>query len=95
MRRQEVLYDGDQRYDVILGEQTLYTNVGGPELMQAQTDRLLHDIDLPSLTLRILPTAGAERTRPLPQSLRPAAPRSRIRRHHQGDFAEGSLLLGL
>ncbi|MER7646805.1 MULTISPECIES: Scr1 family TA system antitoxin-like transcriptional regulator [Streptomyces] len=65
MRRQEVLYDGDHHYDVILGEQAPYTNVGGPELMQAQTDRLLRDIDLPSLTLGTLPTAGAERTRPL------------------------------
>ncbi|MFH8747145.1 DUF5753 domain-containing protein [Streptomyces rimosus] len=58
MRRQEVLYDGEHHYDVILGEQALYTNVGGPEVMQAQIDRLLRDIDLPSLTLRILPTAA-------------------------------------
>ncbi|WP_260476041.1 DUF5753 domain-containing protein [Streptomyces sp. WAC 06783] len=65
MRRQGALYDGDHHYDVILGEQAPYTNVGGPEVMQAQTDRFLRDIDLPSLTARILPTAGAERTRPL------------------------------
>ncbi|WP_260475884.1 DUF5753 domain-containing protein [Streptomyces sp. WAC 06725] len=35
MRRQEVLYDGDHHYDVIPGEQALYTNVGGPEVMRA------------------------------------------------------------
>ncbi|WP_234345829.1 Scr1 family TA system antitoxin-like transcriptional regulator [Streptomyces sp. NRRL F-5755] len=37
-----------------MGEQALYTNVGGPEVMRAQIDRLLSDIDLPSLTLEIL-----------------------------------------
>ncbi|MFH8592270.1 Scr1 family TA system antitoxin-like transcriptional regulator [Streptomyces rimosus] len=40
MRRQEVLYDGDHHYDVILDEQALYTNVGGPEVMRAQSGRV-------------------------------------------------------
>ncbi|GCD38233.1 transcriptional regulator [Streptomyces chrestomyceticus JCM 4735] len=58
MRRQEVLHDSDHHYDVILGEQALYTNVGGPDVMGAQIDRLLRDIDLPSLSLGILPAAA-------------------------------------
>ncbi|WP_234328549.1 DUF5753 domain-containing protein [Streptomyces rimosus] len=58
MQRQKVLYDREHHYDVILGEQALYTNVGGPEVMRPQVDRLLRDIDLPSLTLGILPAAA-------------------------------------
>lgn len=58
MQRQQVLYDGEHHYDVILGEQALYTNVGGPEVMQAQVVRLLRDIDLPSVTLGILPATA-------------------------------------
>lgn len=58
MQRQQVLYDGEHHYDVILGEQALYTNVGGPEVMREQIDRLLREIDLPSLTLGILPATA-------------------------------------
>ncbi|MEU0381818.1 Scr1 family TA system antitoxin-like transcriptional regulator [Streptomyces cyaneofuscatus] len=39
MQRQQVLYDGEHHYDVILGEQALYTNIGGPEVMREQMDR--------------------------------------------------------
>ena len=56
MRRQQVLYDGEHRYQVILGEQALYTNIGGPDVMREQIERLLRDFDLPSLTLGILPS---------------------------------------
>jgi len=58
MERQQVLYDGEHRYDVILGEQALYTHVGGPEVMRGQLERLLREIDLPSLTLGILPASA-------------------------------------
>nr|WP_200429672.1 DUF5753 domain-containing protein [Streptomyces sp. NE5-10] len=58
MQRQRVLHDGDHHYHVILGEQALYTNIGGPEVMRGQIARLLHDIDLPSLTLGIVPVAA-------------------------------------
>ncbi|UIX33810.1 DUF5753 domain-containing protein [Streptomyces sp. GQFP] len=58
MERQQVLYDGEHRYDVILGEQALYTNVGGPEVMRGQLERLLREIDLPSLTLGVLPATA-------------------------------------
>ncbi len=58
IQRQQVLYDGEHRYDVVLGEQALYTNIGGPEVMVEQIDRLLRDIDLSSLTLGIIPAAA-------------------------------------
>ncbi|MFJ5842732.1 DUF5753 domain-containing protein [Streptomyces shenzhenensis] len=58
MERQRVLHEGDHHYDVILGEQALYTNIGGPEVMRGQIDRLLRDIDLPSLTLGIIPATA-------------------------------------
>ncbi|MFJ8334971.1 DUF5753 domain-containing protein [Streptomyces sp. NPDC094437] len=58
MERQQVLYDGEHHYDVVLGEQGLYTNVGGPEVMVGQIERLLREIDLPSLTLGILPATA-------------------------------------
>lgn len=58
MQRQQVLYDGEHHYQVVLGEQALYTNVGGPTVMTEQVDRLLGDIDLPSLTLGILPATA-------------------------------------
>ncbi|MDX3532046.1 DUF5753 domain-containing protein [Streptomyces sp. ID05-39B] len=54
MERQQVLYDGEHRYDVVLGEQGLYTNIGGPSVMREQMERLLRDFDLPSLNLGIL-----------------------------------------
>ncbi|MER5210339.1 DUF5753 domain-containing protein [Streptomyces sp. NPDC002838] len=59
MERQQVLYDGEHHYDVILGEQALYTNIGGPEVMRGQMERILRDISLPSLTLGVL-SATAE-----------------------------------
>ncbi|WP_240797594.1 DUF5753 domain-containing protein [Streptomyces sp. F001] len=58
MERQQVLYDGEHHYEVVLGEQALYTNIGGPVVMRGQMERLLRDIDLPSLSLGILPTTA-------------------------------------
>ncbi|MFE0927296.1 DUF5753 domain-containing protein [Streptomyces mutabilis] len=58
MERQRVLHEGEHHYDVILGEQALYTNIGGPTVMRSQIDRLLRDIDLPSLTLGIIPASA-------------------------------------
>ncbi|MFF5012464.1 DUF5753 domain-containing protein [Streptomyces sp. NPDC001165] len=66
MERQQVLYDGEHHYDVILGEQALYTNVGGPEVMREQMERLLRDIDLPSLTLGVLPATAEVGVVPMP-----------------------------
>ncbi|WP_282703056.1 DUF5753 domain-containing protein [Streptomyces sp. CC219B] len=58
MERQQVLYDGEHHYDVILGEQALYTNIGGPHVMSEQMGRLLRDLELPSLTLGIVPATA-------------------------------------
>lgn len=66
MERQRVLRDGDHHYDVILGEQALYTNIGGPEVMRGQIGRLLGDIDLPSLTLGIIPATARLSLFPVP-----------------------------
>lgn len=66
MERQQVLYDGEHRYDVVLGEQALYTNVGGGRVMCEQMERLLRDIDLPSLGLGILPATAEFGVVPLP-----------------------------
>ncbi|OKK15877.1 DUF5753 domain-containing protein [Streptomyces sp. NBC_00341] len=58
MQRQEVLYDGEHHYDVVLGEQALYTNIGGPEVMRQQIERLVRELGLSSLTLGILPSTA-------------------------------------
>ncbi|NGO79882.1 DNA-binding protein [Streptomyces sp. YC504] len=66
MERQKVLHDGEHHYDVILGEQALYTNVGGPKVMAEQMERLLRDMDLNSLTFGIIPTTAEITTVPVP-----------------------------
>ena len=55
MERQQFLYGGDRRYNVILGEQALHSNIGGPDVMRGQLDRLLAGISLPRLNLGIIP----------------------------------------
>jgi transcriptional regulator with XRE-family HTH domain len=55
MQRQQFLYKGDRRFSVVLGEQALYTNYGGPEVMRGQLDRLLAVMTLPRLSLGIIP----------------------------------------
>ncbi|MFE0425540.1 DUF5753 domain-containing protein [Streptomyces sp. NPDC058953] len=65
MLRQQVLYDGEHHYDVVLGEQALYTDIGGPEVMREQIGRILRDIDLPSLTLGIVPVSARVNMHPV------------------------------
>lgn len=55
LRRQHYLYQGDRRFSVILGEQALYTDFGGPDVMRGQLDRLLAVMSLPRLSLGIIP----------------------------------------
>lgn len=55
MERQQFLYQGDRRYNVILGEQALYTNLGGTDVLRGQLDRLLAVMTLPRLSLGIIP----------------------------------------
>jgi transcriptional regulator with XRE-family HTH domain len=55
LERQRVLAHEDRRFHIIMGEQTLHTNVGGPEIM---TDQLRHLLDLlrfPHLRLGVVP----------------------------------------
>ncbi|MEO3800559.1 helix-turn-helix transcriptional regulator [Nonomuraea sp. B1E8] len=59
MERQQYLYRGDRRFTVILGEQALYTNIGGPSVMRGQLDRLLAVMSLPRLSLGIIPLRAA------------------------------------
>ena len=66
MERQQVLRDGEHRCDVVLGEQGLYTNIGGLQVMRGQLERLLRDIDLPSLTLGVLPASAEMNALPKP-----------------------------
>ena len=40
LERQRYLYEGERVYNVLLGEQALYSTVGGPDVMKAQLDRL-------------------------------------------------------
>lgn len=55
LERQQYLYRGDRIFNVLLGEQALYTNFGGPEVMKGQLDRLLAVMRLPRLSLGIVP----------------------------------------
>jgi len=55
MERQQYLYKGDRRFSIILGEQALYTNLGGPDVLRGQLDRLLTVVALPRLSLGIIP----------------------------------------
>jgi hypothetical protein len=41
MERQHYLYRGERRFNVILGEQAVYANLGDPSILKGQLDRLL------------------------------------------------------
>lgn len=66
MERQRVLYEGEHHFEVVLGEQSLYTNVGGQDVMREQMERLLRDIDLPCLSLGVLPATAEMDVVPMP-----------------------------
>jgi len=55
MERQQYLYRGGRIFQVILGEQALRTNIGGPDTMLGQLDRLLAVSSLPNVSLGIIP----------------------------------------
>jgi transcriptional regulator with XRE-family HTH domain len=55
LERQQYLYTGDRVFNVLLAEQSLYTNFGGPEVMKAQLDRLLAVMRLTRVSLGIVP----------------------------------------
>ncbi|WP_149183404.1 helix-turn-helix transcriptional regulator [Streptomyces sp. TRM49041] len=59
LERQQYLYKGDRIFNVLLGEQALYTNFGGPEVVKGQLDRLLAVMRLPRLSLGIVPRSAS------------------------------------
>ncbi|WP_073863340.1 helix-turn-helix domain-containing protein [Streptomyces sp. CB01249] len=59
LERQRYLYEGERVYNVLLGEQALYSNVGGADVMKAQLDRLMAVMGLPRVSLGVVP-AGAQ-----------------------------------
>lgn len=55
LQRQRVLTHGDRRFQMVLGQQALHTNVGGIEVMAGQLEHLLAVLKLPRLRLGIIP----------------------------------------
>jgi transcriptional regulator with XRE-family HTH domain len=55
MQRQQVLYRRDHRFHFLISERSLYTTVGGDEVMVGQLDRLHSIIGMPRVTLGIVP----------------------------------------
>ncbi|WP_067836081.1 helix-turn-helix domain-containing protein [Nocardia lijiangensis] len=58
LERQQVLYEGDRRFRIILGEQALHTTVGGDGVMRGQMDRLLAAMGLPRVAFGIVPAVA-------------------------------------
>jgi transcriptional regulator with XRE-family HTH domain len=65
MDRQRFLYEGDRRFNVLMGEQALINPVGGPDVMRGQLDRLLAVQTLPRLSLGIIPMQAPDQFWPL------------------------------
>jgi hypothetical protein len=55
MKRQELLYNGNRRFEVILEEQALFTQVGGIDVMAGQLDRLMTMATMPRVSMGIVP----------------------------------------
>ncbi|GAU64849.1 hypothetical protein SSP35_01_01850 [Streptomyces sp. NBRC 110611] len=53
--RASLIGQGGRTYHVVLAQEALRTNIGGPEVMRAQLARLHDAIDLPGLRLGIIP----------------------------------------
>ncbi|MGP2439074.1 helix-turn-helix domain-containing protein [Streptomyces sp. JW3] len=64
LERQQYLYKGGRIFNVLLAEQALYTNFGGPEVMRGQLDRLLAVMRLPRLSLGVIPRSAPTRIWP-------------------------------
>lgn len=58
LERQTYLYRGERKFDVVLGEQALYSNFGGAEVMKGQLDRLLTLMRLARVNLGIIPRSA-------------------------------------
>ncbi|GAB2520828.1 helix-turn-helix transcriptional regulator [Nocardia heshunensis] len=55
MERQRILYSGDRRFHILMGEQALSTGVADAGVMTGQLDRLTAIIGLPRVTFGIVP----------------------------------------
>jgi transcriptional regulator with XRE-family HTH domain len=58
LERQRYLYEGSRTYQVILGEQALYSHVGGAAVMKSQLDRLVAVMGLARVSVGIVPKAA-------------------------------------
>lgn len=56
--RQQILYTGTRRFVFVLEEQTLWTRVGGADVMAGQLDRLLTVMSLPRVSIGVIPAGG-------------------------------------
>ncbi|MEU3690476.1 helix-turn-helix domain-containing protein [Streptomyces narbonensis] len=55
LERQKYLYEGDRAFHVLLGEQALYSNFGGRNVMLGQLEWLLNVMRLPRLSVGFVP----------------------------------------
>ncbi|MEV5649549.1 helix-turn-helix transcriptional regulator [Nocardia sp. NPDC052254] len=58
LERQQLLYRGIRRFHFLIGEQALYTTVGGTSVMTGQLDRLIAVTGLPRVTIGIVPATA-------------------------------------
>ncbi|MEW2165851.1 helix-turn-helix transcriptional regulator [Streptomyces sp. NPDC007084] len=64
LERQQYLYQGDRIFNVLLAEQALYTNFGGPEVMRGQLDRFPAVMGLARMSLGVIPRSAPTRIWP-------------------------------
>lgn len=62
MERQKIIYAGKRRFVVVLEENALRVQVGSPEVMVGQLDRLFVMMSLPRVILGVIPQAAPRRT---------------------------------
>jgi transcriptional regulator with XRE-family HTH domain len=62
MERQKIIYSGNRRFVIVLEENALRIQVGSPDTMAGQLDRLLATISLPRVSLGIIPPTAPRRT---------------------------------
>lgn len=59
LRRQELLYDGTKRFDILIGETALRSLICPPAVLAAQLDRLAGLVGLDTVALRIIPLTAS------------------------------------
>lgn len=61
MERQRIIYQGSRKFSVVLEEAALRSQLGSPETMGGQLDRLLSVMTLPNISLGIVPLMTVRR----------------------------------